>query len=92
MTSVSYPTLRDYITNHCWTLLRHAIDVEHDGHLQTGEPLHADVTTFLLVRGADPQRLGADGTSPLHDVETRGHWLATEIIRAWIDHVPAALG
>ena len=27
-----------------------------DGHVQTGGPLHADVTTFLLARGADPLR------------------------------------
>lgn len=39
-----------------WTLLRHAIDVEYDGHVQTGVPLHADVTAFLLARGADPLR------------------------------------
>ena len=67
-----------------WTLLRHAIDVEHDGHLQNGGPLHVDVTAFLLVRGADPQRRGLDGTTPLHDAETRGHWLAAELIRSWI--------
>ena len=67
-----------------WTLLRHAIDVEHDGHLQTGEPLQADVTAFLLARGADPRRVGPDGTTPLHDAETRGHWRAAEILRAWI--------
>lgn len=34
-----------------WTLLRHAVDVEHDGHVQTGEPLHTDVTAFLLACG-----------------------------------------
>ena len=37
-----------------WTLLRHAIDVEHDGHVQAGGPLHGDVTTFLLTRAAPP--------------------------------------
>jgi uncharacterized protein len=68
-----------------WTLLRHAIDVEHDGHLQTGEPLQADVTAFLLARGADPRRVGPDGTTPLHDAETRGHWRAAEILRAEIN-------
>src|ERR1700730_111534 len=44
-----------------WTLLRHAIDVEYDGHLQSGGPLHADVTMFLLARGADPTRKGPRG-------------------------------
>ena len=30
------------------------IDVEHDGHVQAGGPLHGDVTTFLLTRAAPP--------------------------------------
>ena len=58
------PRLRDLLDGghdveddgHGWTLLRHAIDVEHDGHVQTGGPLHAAVTVFLLARGADPLR------------------------------------
>ncbi|MFI6079193.1 ankyrin repeat domain-containing protein [Actinoplanes sp. NPDC051343] len=66
-----------------WTLLRHAIDVEHDGHVQSGQPLHVDVTAFLLARGADPQRRGPVGITPLREAETRGHWLAAELIRAW---------
>jgi hypothetical protein len=32
-----------------WTLLRHAVNVEYDDHAQTGLPLHADVTAFLLA-------------------------------------------
>jgi uncharacterized protein len=40
-----------------WTLLRHAIDTEIDGHDQTGNPLHVDVTVLLLSRGADPLRM-----------------------------------
>jgi hypothetical protein len=49
------PRLRDLLDHdgYRWTLLRHAIDVEHDGHVQTGGPLHGDVTAFLLTRGAD---------------------------------------
>lgn len=59
------PRLRDLLdaghdveedNGHGWTLLRHAVDAEHDGHIQTGGPLHADVTAFLLARGADPLR------------------------------------
>jgi uncharacterized protein len=65
-----------------WTLLRHAVDVEYDRHVQTGEPLHADVTTFLLARGADPLR-HCNGTSVVEEAETRGHWLAAEIMHAW---------
>jgi hypothetical protein len=67
-----------------WTLLRHAIDVEHNNHLQTGRPLHATVTAFLLARGADPLRRH-NGTPLIEDAETRGHWLAAEIMRGWIN-------
>jgi uncharacterized protein len=66
-----------------WTLLRHAIDAEYDIHARTGRPLHADVTAFLLARGADPlhQRSGLPVAA---EAEKRGHWLAAEIMRAWI--------
>jgi uncharacterized protein len=85
------PRLRDLLDaghdmedddGHGWTLLRHAIDVEHDGHVQAGEPLHADVTAF-------------NGVPVFVEAEIRGHWLAAEIMRAWIktgsagrDHQP----
>jgi hypothetical protein len=59
------------------TLLQHAIDVEIDSHTQTGEPLHVDVTAYLLARGADP---GAG--SALHHARLRGHWLAVALIEA----------
>ena len=67
-----------------WTLLRHAIDVEIDGHHQDGGPLHADVTAYLLARGADPLRRSG-GMTPAEEAERRGHWLAAQIIRAWIN-------
>lgn len=67
-----------------WTLLRHAIDVEIDGHIQDGGPLHTDVTAYLLARGADPLRL-SEGMTPAEEAERRGHWLAAQIIRAWIN-------
>jgi hypothetical protein len=85
------PRLRDLLDGghdvedddgHGWTLLRHAIDVEHDGHVQTGGPLHADVTAFLLARGADPLR-PCNGVPVVVEAEIRGHWLAAEIMRAW---------
>ncbi|MFD0260435.1 ankyrin repeat domain-containing protein [Kitasatospora indigofera] len=65
-----------------WTLLRHAIDVEIDGHVQSGEPLHVDVTAFLLARGANPLR-NTNGFLPAAEAEARGHWLAADLIRAW---------
>lgn len=63
-----------------WTLLRRAIHAEADRHARTGEPLHADLTAFLLVRGADPR---APGTSPEAEAGLLGHWLAAEIMTAW---------
>ena len=68
------------------TLLHHAIDVEIDGHTQSGGPLHVDVTAYLLARGADPRRRsgGESGISAEHLALTRGHWLATCLIEEWI--------
>jgi len=40
-------------------LLRYAIDVEHDGRVQAGGPLRADVTAFLLAPGALPHGSGS---------------------------------
>ena len=86
------PTLRDLLdagddveddSGDGWTLLRHAIDVEVDSHDQTGKPLHVDVTAFLLSRGADPLRK-QNGVSVLEEAEKRKHWLAVELLRAWI--------
>jgi uncharacterized protein len=67
-----------------WTLLRHAIDIEIDGHDQSGNPLHVDVAAFLLSRGADPLRLH-NGVSVVDEADRRGHWLAAQIMRAWIN-------
>lgn len=71
------------------TLLSHAVDIEHDAYVQGSHryPLHADVTAFLLARGADPLR-ECDGITVLADAESRGHWLAAEIMRAWIARGP----
>jgi hypothetical protein len=93
------PRLRDLLDaghdvedddGHGWTLLRHAVAVEHDVHVQTGNPLHADVTAFLLARDADPLR-SCNGMTVIAEAETCGHWLAAEIMRAWTarDRQPA---
>ncbi|MFC5831201.1 ankyrin repeat domain-containing protein [Nonomuraea insulae] len=87
------PTLRELLDNghsvedpdeHGWTLLHHAIDVEIDGHVQTGEPLHVDVTAYLLARGADPLASSRRYVTALQQAESQRHWLAVEIIRAWL--------
>ncbi|ADG74166.1 hypothetical protein Cfla_1266 [Cellulomonas flavigena DSM 20109] len=64
-------------------LLHHAIDVEIDSHVQSGEPLHVDATALLLARGADPLRAaGLPAESALDMARRRGHWLAVELIEA----------
>ncbi|MBL7261082.1 hypothetical protein [Paractinoplanes lichenicola] len=67
-----------------WTLLRHAIDVEIDGFHQGGGPLQVDATALLLARGADPLRIGERNSTPVWEAESRGHWLAAELLRAWV--------
>jgi hypothetical protein len=68
------------------TLLQHAIDIELDGHTQTGEPLHVDVTAYLLARGADPLATSAGGSagSALHMARVGGHWLAVSLFEAFL--------
>jgi hypothetical protein len=63
-----------------WTLLRRAIHAEQARHASTDEPLHADMTAFLLARGANPHE---DRTGTAGEAELLGHWLAAEIISAW---------
>ena len=63
-----------------WTLLRRAIRTERARHTSTGEPLHADMTAFLLARGASPHE---DDTGIAAEAELLGHWLAAEIISTW---------
>ena len=68
------------------TLLQHAVDVEIDAHTQTGEPLHVDLTAYLLARGADPLASPAPGGagSALHTARLRGHWLAVAVMEAFV--------
>lgn len=74
-----------------FTLLHHAVDVELDGHVQSGDPLHVDVTAYLLARGADPLRRsgGGRGVSALELAFTTGHWLAHDLMTAWTALRPA---
>ena len=67
-----------------WTLLRHAIDTEIDSYDQTGKPLHVDATALLLARGADPSR-SCNGITVVMEAERSGHWLAAELMKAWIN-------
>lgn len=77
--------------DHGLTLLHHAIDVEVDSHIQSGQPLHVDVTALLLAMGADPRRRSGGGTgiTAEHYAFTQGHWLASCLIDSWIQDHPA---
>ncbi|MFS0699292.1 ankyrin repeat domain-containing protein [Cellulomonas sp. 179-A 4D5 NHS] len=67
------------------TLLQHAIDAEVQGYVQLGEPLHVDMTAYLLARGADPLAT-VPGTGSALDLARRlGHWLAVTVIEAHLD-------
>jgi ankyrin repeat protein len=62
-----------------WTLLRQAIHAEQARHASAVNPC-ADMTAFLLARGASPHE---DGTGTAAEAELLGHLLAAEIISAW---------
>ncbi|CCH17836.1 Ankyrin repeat-containing protein [Micromonospora lupini str. Lupac 08] len=72
------------------SLLQHAIDVEVDGHVQTGEPLHVDTTVLLLAKGADAavRSNRGHGSSAAEYASFRGHWLAVCVIDAWLRRPP----
>lgn len=69
------------------TLLHHAVDVELDSHVQSGDPLSCAITEFLLERGADPLRKsgGGTGVSALHMAYVNGHNLAYDLFQRHLD-------
>lgn len=66
------------------TLLTHAIDVEGDGSLQSGQPLTVHTTAILLAFGADPELAGPGGHTPMEVAEHYCHDLAAKLLRAHI--------
>jgi uncharacterized protein len=66
------------------TLLFHAIDVESDSAAQAGDPLHVDMTALLLARGADLALGHPHQPDAAMLAESCGHWLAAELIRAFM--------
>ena len=68
--------------------MHHAVDIEVDSAAQTGGALHVDITALLVARGADPLGPDMQGMTPLESAESRGHWLATELMRALLSRRP----
>ncbi|MDX3455662.1 ankyrin repeat domain-containing protein [Streptomyces sp. ME02-8801-2C] len=66
------------------TLLTHALDVEGDGHLQTGYPLNTAATAILLAYGADPQLSADDGETPMQLAEHYGHVMGRTLLERFI--------
>ncbi|MGW7280951.1 ankyrin repeat domain-containing protein [Streptomyces sp. NPDC054844] len=71
------------------TLLTHAIDVEGDGSLQSGQPLAVYTTAVLLAFGADPELADPDGRTPIDMADQYGHDLAVQLLRAHISRPSA---
>jgi hypothetical protein len=63
-------------------LLKSAIEAEMDDSRRTGDEAHADLTTLLLMAGADPRRTGG-GVSALEVAAELGHWFAALLIERW---------
>ncbi|MGW0373804.1 ankyrin repeat domain-containing protein [Streptomyces coeruleorubidus] len=66
------------------TLLTHAIDIEGDGSLQSGQPLSVHTTAVLLAFGADPELADPDGRTPMDMANHYGHDLAVKLLHAHI--------
>ncbi|MET9471028.1 ankyrin repeat domain-containing protein [Streptomyces sp. NPDC002922] len=63
------------------SLLTHAIDVQGDGAMQSGEPLTVHTTAVVLAFGADPQLSGPDGRTPTSVAEQYGRVFAAAGVR-----------
>ncbi|MFF7771792.1 ankyrin repeat domain-containing protein [Streptomyces massasporeus] len=66
------------------TLLTHAIDVEGDGSLQSGQPLTVHTTAVLLAFGADPELADPDGRTPMDMANHYDHDLAMKLLQTHI--------
>lgn len=66
------------------TLLTHAIDIEGDGHRQTGHPLNTVATAILLAYGADPRLPASDGETPLQIAHSYDHEPAERLLERYL--------
>ncbi|MET7407839.1 HDIG domain-containing metalloprotein [Streptomyces parvulus] len=63
------------------TPLTHAVDVEGDSALQSGDPLPVATTAVLLAYGADPDLPDATGETPLQVAQRYNHAPAIRLLR-----------
>ncbi|MEV0964244.1 MULTISPECIES: ankyrin repeat domain-containing protein [unclassified Streptomyces] len=66
------------------TLPTHAIDVECDGSLQSGQPLTVHTTAVLPALGADPELADPEGRTPLGLADHYGHGLAMGLLQTHV--------
>lgn len=69
-------------------LLKLAVEVELQDASRPGDEAHVDLTSLLMIGGADPRRV-VDGQSALDVAIARGHWLAALVMDRW-GHPPSA--
>ncbi|MFF3634076.1 hypothetical protein [Streptomyces sp. NPDC002250] len=62
------------------TLLTHALDVEGDSALQSGQPLTVHTTAILLAFGADPRLRDPAGNTPMDVAEEYDHQPAIKLL------------
>ncbi|WP_327180482.1 ankyrin repeat domain-containing protein [Streptomyces sp. NBC_01334] len=74
------------------TLLIHAIDVEGDGHLQSGHPLSTAATAIVLAYGADPRLPAEDGETPLQVAKSYNHEPAERLLQRFLAPVKPVAG
>ncbi|WUD72463.1 ankyrin repeat domain-containing protein [Streptomyces sp. NBC_00510] len=66
------------------SLLIHAIDLEGDSAIQSGEPLTCVATAILLAYGADPAFADPEGYTPLEMAKKVNHVMAEDLLRAFV--------
>lgn len=67
------------VGDHGMSLLYYAVDIEGDTATQGEGAFHADATSLLVARGANPLVAADDGLTPYAVAQSYGHWLALEI-------------
>lgn len=62
------------------TLLVHAIELEGDSALQSGDPVNSALTAIVLAYGADPDVVAPSGHSPADMARLYSHEMALRLL------------